>query len=383
MREEEDIMATLNIKPTDQCRWDGVALGEVMIRLDPGDVPFERTRTCRIWHGGGEVNVAEGMAYCFRLRSTVLTAMVDDGFGRNIECQFKETGVDTSHIIWFSAGGKGKYATDKKGSLMNGINATFRGKGVVPSKTEYYRAHTPVREVGAEDYDFDTLFGKEGVRWAHTGGIYSLLSPKTAETAIEYLKKAGQYGTLRSTDLNYRANVEPNKDRAREINRKIVPHVEFLVGNQSDFDDALGYTVDVPSNASMEQFLDCYVTLLRKVAKDYPNLKLIGTQLRGAHSADRIDWGAVVYDVAEDKLYQAAIRKNVEIADRTGGGDSFASAVISALLKGKPLDEAVEWGAAHGILVQETPGDTTMVTQAMVEAEVKRAKKGGGVVAMR
>ena len=376
-------MATLNIKSADQCKWDGVALGEVMLRFDPGDVPFERARSCRIWHGGGEVNVAEGMAYCFRLRTTVLTAMVEDGFGRNIECQFKEAGVDTSHIIWFSNSGKGKYATDKKGSLMNGVNATFRGKGVVPSKTEYYRAHTPVREVGSEDYDFDTLFGKEGVRWAHTGGIYSLLSPKTAETAVEYLKKAGQYGTLRSTDLNYRANVEPNKDRAREINRKIVPHVEFLVGNQSDFDDALGYTVDVPSNATMEQFLECYVTLLRKVAKDYPNLKLIGTQLRGAHSADRIDWGAVLYDVAEDKLHQAAVRKNVEIADRTGGGDSFASAIISAILKGKPLEEAVEWGAAHGILVQETPGDTTMVTQAMVEAEVKRGKKGGGVTALR
>jgi 2-dehydro-3-deoxygluconokinase len=377
-------MATLKIKSADQCKWDGVALGEVMLRFDPGDVPFERARTCRIWHGGGETNVAEGMAYCFRLRSTVLTAMVDDGFGRNIECQFREAGVDTSHVIWFKPGGKeGKYVTDKKGGLMNGVNATFRGKGVVPSKTEYYRAHTPVREVGAEDYDFDTLFGKEGARWAHTGGIYSLLSPKTAETAVEYLKKAGQYGTLRSTDLNYRANVEPNKERAREINRKIVPHVEFLVGNQSDFDDALGYTVDVPSNAGMEQFLECYVTLLRKVAKDYPNLKLIGTQLRGAHSADRIDWGAVLYDVAEDKLHQAAVRKNVEIADRTGGGDSFASAIISAILKGKPLEEAVEWGAAHGILVQETPGDTTMVTQAMVEAEVKRGKKGGGVTALR
>jgi 2-dehydro-3-deoxygluconokinase len=377
-------MATFNIKPAEQCKWDGVALGEVMIRLDPVDVPFERARTCRIWHGGGELNVAEGMAYVFRLRSTVLTAMVDDGFGRNIECQFKEAGVDTSHVIWFTPGGKsGKYVTDKKGTLMNGINATFRGKGVVPSKTEYYRAHSPVREVGAEDYDFDTLFGKEGVRWAHTGGIYSLLSPKTAETAIQYLKTAGKYGTLRSTDLNYRANVEPNKDRAREINKKIVPHVEFLVGNQSDFDDALGYTVDVPSNATMEQFLECYVTLLRKVAKDFPNLKLIGTQLRGAHSADRIDWGAVLYDVAEDKLYQAAIRRNIEIADRTGGGDSFASAIISALLKGKPLEEAVEWGAAHGILVQETPGDTTMVTQAMVEAEVKRGKKGGGVSALR
>ncbi len=377
-------MATFNIKPAEQCKWDGVALGEVMIRFDPVDVPFERARTCRIWHGGGEVNVAEGMAYVFRLRSTVLTAMVDDGFGRNIECQFKEAGVDTSHVIWFTPGGKsGKYVTDKKGTLMNGINATFRGKGVVPSKTEYYRAHSPVREVGAEDYDFDALFGKEGARWAHTGGIYSLLSPKTAETAIQYLKTAGKYGTLRSTDLNYRANVEPNKDRAREINKKIVPHVEFLVGNQSDFDDALGYTVDVPSNATMEQFLECYVTLLRKVAKDFPNLKLIGTQLRGAHSADRIDWGAVLYDVAEDKLYQAAIRRNIEIADRTGGGDSFASAIISALLKGKPLEEAVEWGAAHGILVQETPGDTTMVTQAMVEAEVKRGKKGGGVSALR
>ena len=377
-------MATFNIKPAEQCKWDGVALGEVMIRLDPMDVPFERARTCRIWHGGGEVNVAEGMAYVFRLRSTVLTAMVDDGFGRNIECQFKEAGVDTSHIIWFTPGGKsGKYVTDKKGTLMNGINATFRGKGVVPSKTEYYRAHSPVREVGAEDYDFDALFGKEGARWAHTGGIYSLLSPKTAETAIQYLKTAGKYGTLRSTDLNYRANVEPNKERAREINKKIVPHVEFLVGNQSDFDDALGYTVDIPSNAGMEQFLECYVTLLRKVAKDYPNLKLIGTQLRGAHSADRIDWGAVLFDVAEDKLYQATIRRNIEIADRTGGGDSFASAIISALLKGKPLEEAVEWGAAHGILVQETPGDTTMVTQAMVEAEVKRGKKGGGVSALR
>lgn len=376
-------MANLSIKAAEKCRWDGVALGEVMIRFDPIDVPFERARTCRIWHGGGEVNVAEGLSYCFGLRTTVLTALVDDGFGRNISTQLREAGVDTGHIVWFSNSGKGKYATDKKGTLMNGINATFRGKGVIPSKTEYYRAHTPVREVGGADYDLDRLFGEEGVRWAHTGGIYTLLSPKTAETAVEYLKEAGQYGTLRSSDLNYRANVEPNKDRARSINRQIVPHVDFLVGNQSDFDDALGYSVDVSKTADMEEWLAAYVSLLRRVAKDFPNLKLIGTQLRGAHSADRIDWGAVLYDVGEDKLCQGAVRRNVEIADRTGGGDSFASGVIAALLKGKTLDEAVEWGAAHGILVQETPGDTTMVTQAMVEAEVARAKKGGGVVALR
>jgi 2-dehydro-3-deoxygluconokinase len=377
-------MAQLNIFSADQCRWDGVALGEVMLRLDPIDVPFERARACRIWHGGGEVNVAEGMAYCFGLRTTVLSALVDDGFGRNIENQFREAGVHTGHILWFAAGGKsGKYVTDKKGSLMNGINATFRGKGVVPSKTEYYRAHTPIREVGAEDFDLERLFGQEKVRWAHTGGIYSLLSAKTAEAAIAYLQAAGKHGAMRSTDLNYRSNVEPDKERARAINRRIVPHVEFLVGNQSDFGDALGYKVDVPSNASMDQFLAIYVDLLKLVAKDFPNLKLIGTQLRGAHSADRIDWGAVLYDVVDDKLYQAPVRTNIEIADRTGGGDSFASAVISALLKGKSLQEAVEWGAAHGILVQETPGDTTMVTQAMVEAEAKRAQKGGGVSALR
>jgi len=376
-------MANLNVRPQEQCRWDGVALGEVMIRLDPIDVPFERARICRIWHGGGETNVAEGLAYCFGLRATVVTALVDDGFGRNIANQFREAGVDTSHILWFSNSGKGKYATDKKGTLHNGINATFRGKGVVPSKTEYYRAHTPIREVGGADFDFDALFGKEGVRWAHTGGIYSLLSPKTAETAVEYLKKARQFGTLCSTDLNYRANVEPNKDRARSINREIVKYVDFLVGNQSDFDDALGYTVEVSKSAPMEEWLTAYVNLLKKVAKDHPNLKLIGTQLRGAHSADLIDWGAVLYDVAEDKLYQAVVRRNVEIADRTGGGDSFASAVIAAILKGKSLEEAAEWGAAHGILVQETPGDTTMVTQSTVEAEMTRAKKGLGVVALR
>ena len=376
-------MANLNIKPAEQCKWDGVALGEVMVRFDPIDVPFERARTCRIWHGGGETNVAEGLGYCFGLRATVVTALVDDGFGRSIANQMREACVDTSHILWFSNSGKGKYATDKKGTLHNGINATFRGKGVVPSKTEYYRAHTPIREVGAADYDFDTLFGKEGVRWAHTGGIYALLSPKTAETAVEYLKKARQYGTLCSTDLNYRANVEPSKDRARSINKEIVKHVDFLVGNQSDFNDALGYTVEVSKTADMDEWLGAYVTLLRRVAKDYPNLQLIGTQLRGALSADRIDWGAVLYDVAADKLYQGVVRRNVEIADRTGGGDSFASAVIAALLKGKPLEDAVEWGAAHGILVQETPGDTTMVTQSMVEAEVARGKKGGGVVALR
>jgi len=221
-------------------------------------------------------------------------------------------------------------------------------------------------------------------RWFSTGGIYTLLSPKTADLALEAMKKAGEYGAGRSFDLNYRSKVEPSKDRAREINKSIVPHVEFLVGNQDDFDDALGYeTEKVPKDASFDVWLEIYTKMLRQVAQDYPNLKYIGTQLRGALSADRINWGAVLYDVETDVIHQAAVRENIEIADRTGGGDSFASGIVAALLKGKDPAEAVQWGAAHGILVQETIGDTSMVKQGDVEKEVARAIKGGGVSALR
>jgi 2-dehydro-3-deoxygluconokinase len=376
-------MADVKIKSQAECRYDALALGEVMMRIDPGDVPTHRARSARIWHGGGETNVAEGLAACFGLRTAVITALVDDGIGRNIENQMREAGVDTSHIIWFSPSGKGKYATDGKGTLHNGVNFTWAGRGVLPSVTEYYRAHTPVRELKPGDVDWDAVFGG-GVRWFHTGGIYSLISPTSSELALEAMKKAGEHGTFRSSDLNYRSKVEPNKERARSINKSLVPHVDFLVGNQSDFLDALGYeSKKVAESDPFAVWLEAYAEMLRRVAEDYPNLKIIGTQLRGALTADRINWGAVLYDVAEDKVYQAAVREGIEIADRTGGGDSFVSGVAAALMKGKNLQDAVDWGAAHGILVQETPGDTTMVTQAEVEKEVARARKGGGVSALR
>jgi len=376
-------MADVKIKSQAECRYDALALGEVMMRIDPGDVPTHRARSVRIWHGGGETNVAEGLAACFGLRTAVITALVDDGIGRNIENQMREAGVDTSHIIWFSPSGKGNYATDGKGTLHNGVNFTWAGRGVLPSVTEYYRAHTPVRELKPGDVDWDAVFGG-GVRWFHTGGIYSLISPTSSELALEAMKKAGEHGTFRSSDLNYRSKVEPNKERARSINKSLVPHVDFLVGNQSDFLDALGYeSKKVAESDPFAVWLEAYAEMLRRVAEDYPNLKIIGTQLRGALTADRINWGAVLYDVAEDKVYQAAVREGIEIADRTGGGDSFVSGVAAALMKGKNVQDAVDWGAAHGILVQETPGDTTMVTQAEVEKEVARARKGGGVSALR
>jgi len=374
--------STFTFKPVEETKYDVVSLGEVMMRIDPGDVPTARARTARIWHGGGETNVAEGLSYCFGFRTAVVTALVDDGIGRNIENQMREAGVDTSHIIWFSNKGKGEYSTDQKGTLMNGVNFTFRGKGVIPSKTEYYRAHSAIRELKPGDVDWDEIMSQ--TRAFHCGGIYTLISPTSSQVAIEAYKKAEEYGVFRSFDLNYRSKVEPDRDKARAINREIVPHTDFLVGNQGDFFDTLGYeTQPVKEDDSFDVWLEAYSEMLRTVAQDFPNLKIIGTQLRAALSADRINWGAVLYDAAEDKMHRAIVRENVEIADRTGGGDSFASGTMAAIMNGKSLEDAVQWGAAHGILVQETPGDFSMVKQADVEAEVKRALSGGGVSALR
>lgn len=378
------VVSFKEIKSADQCQYDAVALGEVMLRLDPFDVPTARARVARLFQGGGETNLACGLAYTFGLRAAVVTALVDDDIGKNIRNQLRESGVDTAKIIWFNTKGDGtRFSTDQKGTLMNGINFTFTGKGVIPSDTLYYRAHTPVRELREGDVDWDTLFGKEGVRIFSTGGIYALISPTSAGLAIEAVQKANAHGTFVAADLNYRSKVEPSKNRAREINGQIAPHLGFLVGNDSDLNDALGYETKIAADAPYAEWVAAYQETVKRVAKDYPNLSLIGTQWRGATNADIVSWGAVLYDVCDGKIHQAALRQDVPIADRTGGGDSFASGVIAALLKGKDIQSAVEWGAAHGILVQETPGDTTLVEQKLVEAEVKRAESRGGVRATR
>jgi len=372
------------IRAADSCKYDGVSLGEVMLRFDPFDVPTARARTMRLFQGGGETNVACGLAYTFGLRTAVVTALVEDDIGKNIRNQLREANVDTSKIIWFNTKNDGShFSTDQKGTLMNGINFTFVGKGVVPSDTLYYRAHTPVRELREGDVDWDALFGTEGVRVFNTGGIYTLISPTSAGLAIQAVQKANQHGTFVCADLNYRSKVEPSKQRAREINRQITPHLGFLVGNDSDLNDALGYETKVPADASYGDWIAAYQETVKKVAQDYTNLSLIGTQWRGATNADMVSWGAVLYDVLEGKMYQAPLREDVPIADRTGGGDSFASGVMAALLKGKDLATAVQWGAAHGILVQETPGDTTLIEEKLVLAEVKRAASRGGVRATR
>jgi 2-dehydro-3-deoxygluconokinase len=292
--------------------------------------------------------------------------------------------VDVSKIVWFDTKSDGsRFSTDQKGTLMNGINFTYVGKGVIPSDTLYYRAHSAVRELREGDFDWETLFGKEKARVFSTGGIFTLISPTSSGLALEAVKAANQYGTFVTADLNYRSKVEPNKNRAREINRQIAAHLGFLVGNDSDLSDALDYETKVSSRAPFQEWVEAYQETVRRVAKDYPNLSLIGTQWRGATNADMISWGAVLYDVQANALHAAPLRNNIPIADRTGGGDSFTSGVLAALLKGKNLETAVQWGAAHGILVQETPGDITLIDEKTVLAEVKRALAGGGVKAVR
>jgi 2-dehydro-3-deoxygluconokinase len=372
------------IKSAESCRYDGISLGEVMMRLDPFDVPTPRAGLMRVFQGGGETNVACGLAHTFGLRSAVLTALVDDEIGKNIRNQLRTAGVDTNKIIWFNTRNDGsRFSTDQKGTLMNGINFTYNGKGIIPSNTCYYRAHTPIRELREGDIDFEQIFGSEGTRVFNTGGIYTLISPTSSGLAIEAVKAANKHGTFVAADLNYRSKVEPDKNRARQINQKVAPYLGFLVGNDSDISDALGYETKVAKGAGFDEWLDAYKQTVRRVAKDFSNLSLIGTQWRGATNADLIDWGAVLYEVAKDAFYVAPLRKDIPIADRTGGGDSFTSGALAAILKGHDLQTAVEWGAAHGILVQETPGDITMIDEKVLLAEVKRAQAGGGVKAVR
>jgi 2-dehydro-3-deoxygluconokinase len=355
-----------------------------MLRFDPGDVPTSAAREFRVFQGGGETNVACGLAYTFGLSTAVLTALVEDALGISIRDQLRAAGVDPGWVVWFNTRRDGsRFSTDQKGTLSNGLMFTFAGKGVLPSDTLYYRAHSAVRELQPGDIDWKTLFGRDGVRVFTTGGIYSLISPTSSELALEGMQAAAEHGVFVAADLNYRSKVEPDKARAREINRRLAARIGFLVGNDSDLHDALGYDIPDAGGGSFAEWLDGYKVAARRVARDYPNVSLIGTQWRGAINADTIHWGAVLYDPAADAFFTAPLREGIPIQDRTGGGDSFASGVLAALLERRDLQTAVEWGAAHGILVQETPGDITLIDKKAVLAEVKRAQIKGGVKAQR
>jgi len=361
-------MTTLEIRPADECRWDLVALGEVMLRLDPGEERIAATRTFRAWEGGGEYNVARGLARCFGLRTAVVTAFADNPVGRLVEDLIRQGGVDQSHVRWIPYDGVGR-------SVRNGLNFTERGFGVRAALGCSDRGHTAAAQLRSGDVDWDVIFGAEGARWFHCGGIFAALSETTPQVAREAMEAAHRHGTVVSYDLNYRASLWKSiggQARAREVNRELAPFVDVMLGNEEDFTAALGFEVEGLDPNLASQDPANFGRMIERAVAAYPNLAVVATTLRNAKTATRNDWGAVCW--YDGTLYRAPLRSDLEILDRVGGGDSFASGLVYGFLAGRGPQAAVEYGAAHGALAMTTPGDTSMATL----AEVEQVMRGGG-----
>ena len=354
----------LAVKGPEETRWDLVALGEVMLRLDPGEDRIHTTRHFRAWEGGGEYNVARGLRRCFGLRTAIVTALADNPIGRLLEDLMLTGGVDLSHISWVPYDGVGR-------TVRNGLNFTERGFGVRGAVGVSDRGHTAVSQLRPGQVDWDGIFGEEGARWFHTGGIFAALSPSTAEVAAEAMAAARRHGTIVSYDLNYRPSLWKDiggQEQARAVNRSLAPLVDVMLGNEEDFSASLGF--DPPAADPDLAALDpqAYGEMMATVTATYPNPAMVATTLRVARTASRNDWGAACY--TEGRLSVATPHPDLEILDRVGGGDSFASGLIYGILAGLPPDRALEYGVAHGALAMSTPGDTSMATLAEVEALV-------------
>jgi len=360
-------MSLLNIKPKDQCQYDQVSLGEVMLRLDPGDLRIRTARHFRAWEGGGEYNVARGLRKCFRRRTGVVTAIADNEVGRLIEDLILQGGVDTSLIQWVPYDGLGR-------KVRNGLNFTERGFGVRGAVGVSDRGHTAASQMKKGDVDWEDLFGRRGVRWFHTGGIYAALSETTPEVLEEALQAAKRHGVTTSFDLNYRPSLWKNfggQKRAQEVNRKLARYVDVMLGNEEDFTAALGFAVP-DTDASLSSLeVENFKKMIHAVTAEFPNFQVIATTLRTVRSASFNDWGAIAW--GGGRFHEATPRQDLEVYDRVGGGDSFASGLIYGLMEKGDLALAVEYGAAHGALAMTTPGDTSMASLSEVEALVRGA----------
>jgi 2-dehydro-3-deoxygluconokinase len=353
--------------PDSPRRWDCLSLGEVMLRLDPGESRIHTARQFQVWEGGGEYNVARGLRRCFGLRTAIATALTDNPVGRLVQDLILQGGVDYSLLKWVPYDGVGR-------TVRNGLNFTERGFGVRAAAGCSDRGHTAISQVKTGDFDWEATFGeKNGSRWFHTGGIFAALSASTAEVAAEAMDAARRHGTPVSYDLNFRDSLWKSiggKAKAQEVNRELVRKVDLLLGNEEDFSAMLGVHIKGVSDDFAELPIAGYEEMLREVAASYPNLKLIASTLRTAQTASRNAWGAIA--LYEDQIVHVP-QRDIDIFDRVGGGDSFASGLIYGLLAGKPIDWAVRCGVAHGALAMTTPGDTSMATL----AEVERIIKGG------
>jgi len=356
-------VSALTLRPAAECRYDLVALGEIMLRLDPGEGRVRNAREFRAWEGGGEYNVARGLRRCFGLRTAVVTAFADNDVGRLLEDFVLQGGVDASLIRWVPYDGIGR-------SVRNGLNFTERGFGVRGALGVSDRGHTAASQLRPADVDWEHLFGTLGVRWLHTGGIFAGLSETTPAVVDAAVAAAARHGTVVSYDLNYRPSLWKaigGVERAREVNRALARSIDVMIGNEEDFTACLGLEVEGTDADLGELDTDSFRRMIERAAGEFPNFAVIATTLRAVRSATVNDWSAIAWERGTG-FAEAVARPGLEVLDRVGGGDSFASGLIYGLLQERGLQLAVDYGAAHGALAMTTPGDTSTASLAEVEA---------------
>lgn len=357
----------ITLRPATECALDVVALGEVMLRLDPGEGRIRTARRFDVWEGGGEYNVARSLRAVFGHRAGVVTALVDNEIGRLVENLVLQGGVDTSLIRWEPFDGLGRAG-------RNGLNFTERGFGVRGALGVSDRAGTPTSALRPGVVDWDDLFGRRGVRWFHTGGVFAGLSPGTAEVAEEAMTAARRHGTVVSFDTNYRPSLWADRggsEGARALCARLAQHVDVLVGHPGD----LTPDGDPPTGQDPHERFAAEVAAL---AERLPRLAVVATTLRTVHSADDNDWQGIAWS-ADAGVVTSVARDHLAVLDRVGGGDGYAAGLVHGLLEGADLKTCVELGAAHGALAMTTPGDTSMASRAEVEA----LAHGAGSAAVR
>ena len=357
----------LNLRDSKDCRFDAVSLGEIMLRLDPGEGRIRTAREFKAWEGGGEYNVIRGLHKCFGLNTAVITAFADNEVGKLMKDLIEQGGVDTSLIYWKKTDGIGRIC-------RNGLNFTERGFGIRGAVGCSDRANTAISQCTPSDFDFEYIFGTLGVRWFHTGGIYAALSSESQKTGIEACTIAKKYGTIVSYDLNYRASLwdlAGGIDECVKVNREIAKYADVVIGSEEDYVACLGYEVEGADEGFKELNVDAFKSMLSKVAADFPNIKILANMLHTVRTASVNDWKVLV--LADNEIGMSREYEGLEVLDRVGIGDSFAAGFIYGLMTSTDPEVAVNYGAAHGALAMTTPGDTSMARLSEVEAIMNAA----------
>jgi 2-dehydro-3-deoxygluconokinase len=353
-------MTKLTIR-NDSCELDFLSLGALVHRLDPGVIPFRKARSFNIHVSGGEYNVAANLADCFGLQTGIATAMVNNGIGELVQARVRETGVRPIYKHFEHDGVRGPNIATVYSDCGHGVRAPV---------VFYNRANEAGALLKPGDFDWGKIFAG-GVRWFHSGGIFAALSETTSELIVEGMQAAKASGAVNSFDLNYRAKLWASiggLQRGQEMIRRIVGNVDALFGNEEDLQKGLGIRGPEVESTKSKLDPDTFFTMIDQAVEKFPNVKLVATTLREVHSTNRHDWGAVVW-LNGERLVSPTCQ--LDVLDRIGGGDGFAAGLIYGLISGRPNDEALRLGWAHGALLTTFPGDVTMAKLPEVEAFAK------------